>query len=57
MLDKELQNFKNVRHIDIKPEEKKFVNDLFLLTDIPVMYVCNVDDKSAIEGNKTFKSS
>lgn len=52
----ELQNFKNVRHIDIKPEDKKFVNDLFLLTDIPVMYVCNVDDKSAIEGNKHSKA-
>lgn len=52
----ELQNFKNVRHIEIKPEDKKYVNDLFLLTDIPVMYVCNVDENSAIEGNKHSKS-
>lgn len=46
-----LQNFKNVRNIDLKPEEKKYLEDLFLLTAKPVMYVCNVDDKSAISGN------
>jgi ribosome-binding ATPase YchF (GTP1/OBG family) len=28
------------------------VNDLFLLTDKPVLYVCNVDDASVINGNK-----
>ena len=32
-------------------EEQKFARDLFLLTNKPVMYVCNVDDESAVEGN------
>jgi ribosome-binding ATPase len=45
-------NFNNARTLDIKDEEKKHVDDLFLLTMKPVMYVCNVDEKSAVSGNK-----
>ncbi len=33
-------------------DEQKFARELFLLTNKPVMYVCNVDDSSAVEGNK-----
>ncbi|MDE5789919.1 MAG: redox-regulated ATPase YchF [Muribaculaceae bacterium] len=33
-------------------EEEKFARELFLLTNKPVLYVCNVDDDSAVEGNK-----
>lgn len=33
-------------------EDQKLAADLFLLTDKPIMYVCNVDEKSAITGNK-----
>ena len=33
------------------PDEQKFVRELFLLTSKPVMYVCNVDDASAVSGN------
>ncbi len=33
------------------PDEKKFARELFLLTDKPVLYVCNVDDASAVSGN------
>jgi GTP-binding protein YchF len=32
-------------------EDQKLAHDLFLLTDKPIMYVCNVDEKSAITGN------
>ena len=32
-------------------EEEKFARELFLLTNKPVLYVCNVDDASAVEGN------
>jgi hypothetical protein len=32
-------------------DEQKFAKDLFLLTNKPVMYVCNVDDASAVNGN------
>lgn len=33
-------------------DEQRFARDLFLLTSKPVMYVCNVDDASAVSGNK-----
>ncbi|MDE7108864.1 MAG: redox-regulated ATPase YchF [Muribaculaceae bacterium] len=33
-------------------DEQKFARDLFLLTNKPVLYVCNVDDASAVDGNK-----
>lgn len=45
-------NFQNARTLEVKEEEKKHVDDLFLLTMKPVMYVCNVDEKSAVTGNK-----
>ncbi|MDE7380849.1 MAG: redox-regulated ATPase YchF [Muribaculaceae bacterium] len=32
-------------------DEQKFARDLFLLTNKPVLYVCNVDDDAAAEGN------
>ena len=34
------------------PDDQKFARELFLLTSKPVMYVCNVDDASAVTGNK-----
>ena len=46
------ENFENARSIDLKEEEKVYIKDLLLLTDKPVIYVCNVDDTSAISGNK-----
>ncbi|MEE0975353.1 MAG: redox-regulated ATPase YchF [Muribaculaceae bacterium] len=33
-------------------DEQKFARELFLLTNKPVMYVCNVDDASAVSGNQ-----
>lgn len=33
------------------PEEETLAHDLFLLTNKPVLYVCNVDDASAVKGN------
>lgn len=35
----------------LNDEEEKLAHDLFLLTNKPVMYVCNVDDASAVSGN------
>lgn len=33
------------------PEQQRMARDLFLLTAKPVLYVCNVDENSAAEGN------
>jgi ribosome-binding ATPase len=47
-----ISNFKNARTLKVKNDDRKYVDDLFLLTMKPVMYVCNVDEKSAVTGNK-----
>jgi GTP-binding protein YchF len=48
-----LQEGKSARtvHIDNK-DDKKMARELFLLTDKPVLYVCNVDEASAKTGNR-----
>ncbi|GAH59998.1 unnamed protein product, partial [marine sediment metagenome] len=40
------------RSLILSDEESKYAEDLFLLTAKPVMYVCNVDEKSAVSGNR-----
>ncbi|MBN1926759.1 MAG: redox-regulated ATPase YchF [Prolixibacteraceae bacterium] len=42
----------SVRAIDFEKSEYEIVKSFFLLTDKPVMYVCNVDEASAKTGNK-----
>ncbi|MBN1107434.1 MAG: redox-regulated ATPase YchF [Bacteroidales bacterium] len=46
-----LENFNNTRTLDVSDDERAFIDDLFLLTMKPVLYVCNVDEKSAVKGN------
>ena len=46
-----LEGFNNVRTLQLKEDEKKYIDDLFLLTVKPVMFVCNVDERSAVTGN------
>jgi ribosome-binding ATPase len=46
-----LENFQNVRTFVIHEEDKKHINDMYLLTAKPVLYVCNVDEFSAVGGN------
>ena len=36
----------------MKDDDRRFVDDLFLLTMKPVIFVCNIDEKSAVAGNK-----
>ncbi|MCB0805503.1 MAG: redox-regulated ATPase YchF [Bacteroidales bacterium] len=45
------ENFQNARTLDISEDDRKMVADLYLLTEKPVVYVCNVDDASASGGN------
>lgn len=42
---------KSARTVEIDKDDRKFMSDLNLLTDKPVLYVCNVDEKSAVSGN------
>ena len=48
-----LEQGKPARSVEFETkDEQRFAHDLFLLTNKPVLYVCNVDDASAVGGNK-----
>jgi ribosome-binding ATPase YchF (GTP1/OBG family) len=52
-LKQHLEQGKNARAFEVNEKDKeKHVDDLFLLTIKPVVYVCNVDEQSVINGNK-----
>ncbi|PHR74517.1 MAG: redox-regulated ATPase YchF [Lutibacter sp.] len=46
-----LEGFNSVRSIDLTEDEREYLKPLQLLTDKPILYVCNVDDKAAVSGN------
>ena len=46
-----LESFRSARTAPLAPEDRRHLDDLFLLSDKPVMYICNVDDASASTGN------
>ena len=46
-----LEQGHSVRSIQLEDKEKEYVADLMLLTDKPIMYVCNVDEQSIKNGN------
>ncbi|MFZ9943431.1 MAG: redox-regulated ATPase YchF [Bacteroidia bacterium] len=48
---KHLEQGKSARSAPVQPEDRQYIADIFLLTDKPVMYVCNVDEKSVLTGN------
>lgn len=43
---------KSARTVELTPEEIKLTYDFYLLTNKPVLYVCNVDEGSAKDGNR-----
>jgi GTP-binding protein YchF len=47
-----LEQGKSARSAPLSPEDRRFVSDLHLLTEKPVLYVCNVDEASVNTGNK-----
>jgi ribosome-binding ATPase len=46
-----LEQGKSARNAPVAEEDRKHVEDLMLLTSKPVMYVCNVDEGSVVNGN------
>jgi GTP-binding protein YchF len=46
-----LRDGKPARFVERKPEEEKLFHSLGLLTSLPVLYVCNVDEAAAATGN------
>ncbi|MFK5857352.1 MAG: redox-regulated ATPase YchF, partial [Bacteroidota bacterium] len=51
-----LENFGNARTAPVADDDKRYIKDMQLLTDKTVLYVCNVDDESAVDGNDYVKS-
>ncbi|WP_334168633.1 redox-regulated ATPase YchF [Phocaeicola paurosaccharolyticus] len=48
-----LEQGKSARTVQFETKDEiKIADELFLLTSKPVMYVCNVDENSAVKGNK-----
>ena len=47
-----LEQGKSARTVQLEKEDIKLVADLHLLTNKPVLYVCNVDEASAVNGNR-----
>jgi len=55
-----LENLNNLRSLELTQNDFAYIADLSLLTLKPFIYVCNVDDASALEGNaysKAFKEA
>jgi GTP-binding protein YchF len=48
---KHLESGQSARTAPVVAEDKRFVDDLQLLTAKPVIYCCNVDDASVVSGN------
>jgi GTP-binding protein YchF len=42
---------KSARTAPVEEEDKEYIEDIWLLTAKPVMYVCNVDEASVVTGN------
>ncbi len=49
------EDFKNARTAPVSDDDKKYIDDMYLLTAKPVIYVCNVDEDSATSGNNYSK--
>ncbi|MDR0559456.1 MAG: redox-regulated ATPase YchF [Prevotellaceae bacterium] len=43
---------KSARTVILDREDRKIAQEFYLLTDKPVLYVCNVDEASAVTGNE-----
>lgn len=46
-----LEDCRSVRSLSFSEEERELITPLQLLTDKPILYVCNVDEASAVSGN------
>lgn len=60
VLKSHLESFQSARTAPVSDDDRRFFADLFLLSEKPVMFVCNVDDAAATTGNdysKRFETS
>ena len=55
VIKEHLESFQSVRTAPVEESDLRHIEDLFLLTAKPVIYVCNVDEDSAVSGNAYVK--
>jgi GTP-binding protein YchF len=48
----QLEQGKSARTVEVTEEDLRHIADIHLLTIKPVLYVCNVDEQSVVNGNK-----
>jgi ribosome-binding ATPase len=54
-LFKYMENGNSARSFTFTDDEREFIKDTYLLTEKPVLYVCNVDEASVLTGNEMTK--
>ena len=54
-LQNNLNNDENIKNLDLNNEEIIFYNSLNLIMSKPMLYICNVDENSILDGNKFSK--
>ncbi|MDG5800684.1 redox-regulated ATPase YchF [Marinilabiliaceae bacterium ANBcel2] len=47
---------KSARTVEVEESDKALADSLFLLTNKPVLYVCNVDEAAVVDGNEYVKA-
>lgn len=52
-----LEGFQNVRTLEVTPDEHAVVADMMLLTEKPVLFVCNVNDDDAQSGGNVYSDA
>lgn len=52
---KHLESEKPARSFEVEENYQELYKDMFLLTSKPILYVCNVDEASVLEGNQHTK--
>ena len=55
ILQKKLNNDETIKGIELDKDEIIFYNSLNLISAKPMLYICNVDENSALKGNKFSK--
>ena len=50
-IEKQLNNDKKINILEFNEEDRYFINSLNLISIKPLLYICNVDEKSVIIGN------
>ena len=54
-IQNQLNYNEKINNLEIKEKDKNFINSLNLITSKPILYICNVDEKSVVNGNKFSK--